>query len=362
MSAGFTVQNQQMIADRAIAYFESRSGTKSGLGSKSTEVTHDISQIVLVSEEVPTAAEKLDTLKKKIKASLFKGRGCTNWIRDDMKSTRATLLMDEKSLAKTEPVDATSSSCYRGRILAAVKSDFESIAEHMEGSAAMEYITSYKSTGKAHKEVNFDSNSESPKSSGKAPERYSEEKTVEEPLPLYKIISKGDRVLARYSDGKFYPATVKTTMQKGYSSAIYDIQFDGYNNIDTVSWKDCMRFLSVTEPERVPRWEGVQADKEMDEFGRDVKPPIVHLVQKPNNSIETATAVLPNSEKNIRKRSRWDVVPFDLADSNNNDCIKEIELASEAPNDDPKNTAEELLNPSLLVARNVGKWKIKKLS
>lgn len=58
--------------------------------------------------------------------------------------------------------------------------------------------------------------------------------------PIYKRLKAGDRIQALYKgDGKHYFATIKSVTHKGYSSAKYDVIFEGYtNNVETISWKD----------------------------------------------------------------------------------------------------------------------------
>jgi hypothetical protein len=58
-------------------------------------------------------------------------------------------------------------------------------------------------------------------------------------VPIYKQIKNNDRIMAKYSgDGLFYPAVVQKAIHKGYPNATYDIKFDTYETIETVSWRD----------------------------------------------------------------------------------------------------------------------------
>ena len=97
--------------------------------------------------------------------------------------------------------------------------------------------------------------------------------------PLYKRITKGLTVLARYAaENCYYEAKVLRCIHSGYPIAIYDIQFVGYEDSrpETVSWRD------IEEDERVPGDVSTKlASKygnagrpavQKDDFGRDLPP------------------------------------------------------------------------------------------
>jgi hypothetical protein len=94
-------------------------------------------------------------------------------------------------------------------------------------------------------------------------------------LPLYKRVKVGDSVLARYSDGRYYEATVHAVVHGGYPSAQYEVRFSNYSDIHLVSWKDLQ--LSRDEDERDiiakrSRTLGSSTDDTKDAFGRDRRP------------------------------------------------------------------------------------------
>ena len=66
----------------------------------------------------------------------------------------------------------------------------------------------------------------------------------EQELPLYKKLNIGDIIYAKFKcDGKFYKASVVRTIHKNYMSAMFDVKFDGYGNVETVSWRDIRESL-----------------------------------------------------------------------------------------------------------------------
>jgi hypothetical protein len=69
-----------------------------------------------------------------------------------------------------------------------------------------------------------------------------------EDAPMFKRLKSRDRVMARYSaDNQYYPAVVRAVMHGGFSSAQYDVLFDGFQELYTLGWADISAILSPTD-------------------------------------------------------------------------------------------------------------------
>ena len=98
-------------------------------------------------------------------------------------------------------------------------------------------------------------------------------------LPLYKKTRVGDRVKARYEDGKFYDAEVVAVVHGGYTSAKFDIKFNGYTDVVCVSWRDVLQADDSTEEKNLVGREVSTVESAVapakkagvDEFGRELR-------------------------------------------------------------------------------------------
>jgi hypothetical protein len=58
-------------------------------------------------------------------------------------------------------------------------------------------------------------------------------------LPAYKRLAKGMKVKALYAaDGRHYDATVKTVVHRGFMNCKVDLVYDGFEGVETLSWRD----------------------------------------------------------------------------------------------------------------------------
>lgn len=103
----------------------------------------------------------------------------------------------------------------------------------------------------------------------------SESTSEDKSLPLFKRLKAGDRVMAKYSlDGKYYEASIKKVVHKGYPSAQYDVQYTNYDTIEAVSWRDVFELEDEERYEESPSAmeeskPGIAAGN-VDAFGRDL--------------------------------------------------------------------------------------------
>lgn len=329
---GFTVDDQARLYDCMIEYSSKRN--REGLGSN---VKHSVpagSGLIESSHNSTSSSssrgsntsvkqEKLEALKSRVRAASAAENG--SWMNDDMINTKALLLMDEKFAHKYE---LTSANYARNKDIS---------ADHIN---AQRLLTS--KFDNHHVEAIFSAPSAA--SIPCTPTVL----TVEE-LPLYKKISKGDFVMVRYmGSSDYYRAQVVTTIQKGYTSCKYDIRFDGYSSIETVSWQDVSEILNESSRGREDSTALQVLDPALDMFGREVVPKSAQikeiLIDKIAKLEQVALSnLLQSSDSQKRKKSKWDIEP--IPDTDSATAKKEHILL---PND--------FVNPEVL-SRKPGGWK-----
>ena len=192
--------------------------------------------------------QKIEDLKSKIKDSQKNSNTDNkNWVRKDVQDLKSIYTKEDiefnysnsKSTEdKTTQEDSQSIMKELEKIkrkkdmIAAIESDNSSIVDHLNEEVYR--INSLNYNEDRHHEAIFSA----PSSSVVKPSLQNSTTTDSFNLPLYKKLSKGDYVMAKYSDGKYYKAKIITTIQKNYPSARYDIQYEGYSSIETISWRD----------------------------------------------------------------------------------------------------------------------------
>jgi hypothetical protein len=301
-------------------------------------------------------------------------------MRDELKPVKASLVPNERRSSQDEIVDRQK----RSQFVAAVESEGASLAD---GLADIRCSMAIKSHDDLHQEAIFSAPSSAFASTSEAIiARHSAlEISAEETMtrcntnrPLYKILKKGDRILAKYSDGMYYPAKILTTIQKNYPSASYDIEFEGYGTLTNISWKDAL-LIPSTNPESNFRTDsdiGSPA-RGKDTFGRDCRSSdgkvLASQLLNENVAIsstvnERITSLQPELAATIKKRSRWDVIVTGPSLETTNSCVNLVPSAvvdmAKVPvgfGDEEKEerSSIEVVNPSLLNSRKVGKWKTK---
>lgn len=82
---------------------------------------------------------------------------------------------------------------------------------------------------------------------GKADEKATISTHIIENGPIYLTLKVGDDVQAEYkNDGRFYDAKIMRVIHGGYSSAEYDVMFDGFNDVENLSWRK-IRFKPTSQ-------------------------------------------------------------------------------------------------------------------
>lgn len=173
-------------------------------------------------------------------------------------------------------------------------------------------------------------------------------------LPLYKKLSKGDVVKAMFSgDGRYYKASIVSTIQKGYVNCKYDVQFEGYGDVETVSWQDVKEikvneinesYGSINSPlsEKLGREEqdqqradaAVDIKKEVDAFGRDISLRAKSGISAP---IHASTFKTLSSSSSSSSQTRDDFSESAIKEEYN--CMESLEkkLALVQPSPVPQN-------------------------
>ena len=235
--------------------------------------------------------KKIDDLKSKIKDSQKNtNTDNKNWVRKDVQDLKSIYTKEEIEFNhsnskciqnKTTQEDSLSIMKELEQIkrkkdmIAAIESDNCSIVDHL--NEEVNRINSLNYNEDRHHEAIFSA----PSSSLIKSSLQNSTTTDSFDLPLYKKLSKGDYVMAKYSDGKYYKAKIITTIQKNYPSARYDIQYEGYSGIETISWRDIQDVVDENKHENnksiaVGRDEAASKDirrevlvsNNVDDFGR----------------------------------------------------------------------------------------------
>jgi hypothetical protein len=266
------------------------------------------------------------------------------WIRADMIGQGDSLIEEEYNVTGRSSSTSINDINKRRMIINAVNTNTETIAESiidtfdmMTDSERHHHDAIYNATSTIDN-INNNTNTN----------------TVIE-TPIYKVLKKGDSIMAMYNDGKYYKATIKSIMHAGYSSAKYDITFDGYSNTETISWTDIM--LCNNDNSNSNSNNSITIDNSSDNsvpiydaFGRDISlrasSTSTSTTRKPVIE-ETIKAAINNSINRLNESYHKKRVYDNINDNNNVDVNLKSWKCIGKEGDDNETAALRWINPTV---------------
>ena len=315
---GFNVEVQSRIAEEAERY-ASRDSRRQGIGLGLSS-THS----------------KLNELKARVRSqerdasSHEKGGG--HWIRDDMKNAKFAFLADERRLTEEQQIEEDyhqqRAMFEKNRVMKGLaverkgkldttfdiaEQDKKRLKQSSDGSHYDAIFAPVGSSAWFHTKTNAIENGDEVevKHAKESPKTRDLESADLVDVPLYKKLKKGDLIMAKYApDGRWYKARILSAIQTGYINCKYDIKFENYGNIETVSWRDAEEIAHVHKVEETDEEVGgrdgesssiagsaggISPSNEKDIFGRDIRKTDV-------NDAEGSSSCLESLEKSVLQK------------------------------------------------------------
>ncbi|GAB5032073.1 Hypothetical protein NocV09_00800420 [Nannochloropsis oceanica] len=239
---GFTEDDQARLYNQTVSHAVAK-GSKRGLGFCSGPTSPPLPPTRLSSprrkeaklrETARQTLERTSRMDTELKVANQKGHG---WEGQDMHAT-AEFLQEEEALA-TGAEGALERQEARRKMIAAIEDEgIESLSQHTKVGQewkAKEALARGRAAKKARNAAR------------RARRSQREENAL---LPLYKSLKKGDKVEAKWGkDNLWYPGLIKACMHSGYPIMKAEVVFDGWGNIDEVSWQDIRLLQAGSEDE-----------------------------------------------------------------------------------------------------------------
>ena len=337
---GFSIDDQNRIAEETERYAESRNSRRQGLGLG-----------------LSSTQSKLNALKARVrlreKEASFSEKGSGHWIRDDMKNAKFAFLADEKALTQKQEIEENyhqqREMLEKNKVMKErVESTYSSLGINASDVSEQDRKRLKTSSDESHfnaifapKGTETSAQSTSRGHDGSKSENVALEKKESPDIdlanaPLYKKLKKGDLIMAKYApDGRWYRARILSAIQKGYINCKYDVKFEDYGNIETIVWQDAEEIAPVYNESDVGLRErgdesgnmncyhdASTAADEVDIFGRDIRRDVTNstaggsaCMKSLESSVLQQKDTMISEGEGVQRKSRFDVLP-DTTDAN----------------------------------------------